>query len=698
MKNWKSSGLTFTPLAIIIVVAATVLGTELLFMAILYEFLMPMVKLSDLTWNVIDAATLAAVVAPLVYFLVCKRIQESEERLRQITAAAQDAIIVVNEQARITEWNLAAQKMFQYSSEEALGQLLHQLIAPPRFHADTERGFARFQENGEGPLIDKTIEIAALRKDGREFPVELSISALKLKGRWHAIGIVRDITERKRAEDSLNAQFAETRCARLEWQAVFDAINYPIFLHDGEFRVTRANMAYAQAAGMDVRDVIGQPYWKVFPRGEGPMASCTHAQLGHKEGSEEFRTDGKIYHSRAFLAGYISGEQYAVHIIEDITERKRVEQELRESEKRFHHLFINMSSGVAVYQPDAACEVFTFKSVNEAAERIDQVRHEDVVGRDVEEVFPGVRALGLLEVFRRVCRSGSPEHFPAALYRDERISGWRENYVYRLDSGEIVAVYDDVTERRQTEAVQKFLAESGYKHRKENFFQALAEFLAQTMVMDYVCIDRLEGDNLSARTVAIYFDGKFVDNVSYTLKDTPCGDVVAKKVCCFTKDVRHLFPQDAVLQEMLAESYVGTTLFDFDGKSIGLIAVIGRKPLADPHLAEALLQMVAVRAAAELERRKVEDKLQEMLNDAIQSRQAMLSMIEDQKRTDEEVRQLNAELEEKVLARTADLERARHDAEDANQAKSRFLATMSHEIRTPMNGVIGIRCAAADQP
>ena len=200
MKNWKSSELIHTPLAIIIVVAVAVLCTELLFMTLLDEFLTNLFKLSDTTWNVIDATTVATVVVPLLYYLVFKKIQESEEHLRQINTAAQDAIIVINEQGRVTEWNLAAQKMFQYSSEEALGQQIHQLIVPPRFHNDVARGFAHFQESGEGSMIGKVTEISGLSKDGSEFPIDLSISVFILKGRRHAVGIIRDITARKAAE------------------------------------------------------------------------------------------------------------------------------------------------------------------------------------------------------------------------------------------------------------------------------------------------------------------------------------------------------------------------------------------------------------------------------------------------------------------------------------------------------------------
>ena len=114
-----------------------------------------------------------------------------------------------------------------------------------------------------------------------------------------------------------------------------------------------------------------------------------------------------------------------------------------------------------------------------------------------------------------------------------------------------------------------------------------------------------------AKTVAIFNGGKFEDNIEYYLKDTLCNDVVGREVCCFSKNVRHLFPSDIILLELKAESYIGTTLWSFNRLPIGLIAVIGRKPLENPHLAETLLKIVAVRAAGEMERKQVEISLKE---------------------------------------------------------------------------------------
>lgn len=167
----------------------------------------------------------------------------------------------------------------------------------------------------------------------------------------------------------------------------------------------------------------------------------------------------------------------------------------------------------------------------------------------------------------------------------------------------------DVTERRTLDEVLTVLATGGVGRSGYTFFQFLAKYLAEILDMEFVCIDRLEGDGLTARTLAVYHDGHFEDNISYALKDTPCGDVVGKAICCFPRDVSALFPKDAVLQEMGAESYLGVTLWDGAGLPSGLIAVIGRRPLHDSRMAENILRMVGVRASGELERLLAEEAM-----------------------------------------------------------------------------------------
>lgn len=203
----------------------------------------------------------------------------------------------------------------------------------------------------------------------------------------------------------------------------------------------------------------------------------------------------------------------------------------------------------------------------------------------------------------------------------------------------------EIAGHQQFERVQSFLAQTGGGTPDLPFFSALARFLAENLAMDFICIDRLEGDGLTARTEAVWCDGRFEDNVTYALKDTPCGDVVGKHVCCFPSKVCQLFPQDQVLQDLRAESYAGTTLFDHTGKPNGLIAMISRNPLTNRPLIETTLQLVAVRAAGELERLQAEEALRQKLAELERINQLMVDreirMIELKRDLNELCRQLN---------------------------------------------------------
>lgn len=143
--------------------------------------------------------------------------------------------------------------------------------------------------------------------------------------------------------------------------------------------------------------------------------------------------------------------------VERALKEKALRLQRRESEERYHQLFENMGSGVAIFQPDEACQTFVFKSINRAAERIGLVRREEVIGRSVAEIFPGMLNMGLWDVFKRVCQGGEAEHSSIEHYQDGRISGWRDYNVYRLETGEVVAVYEDVSERIEREARIKHL-------------------------------------------------------------------------------------------------------------------------------------------------------------------------------------------------------------------------------------------------
>jgi PAS domain S-box-containing protein len=130
-------------------------------------------------------------------------LRQNEERIRLIVESALDAVITMDAQGLITGWNPHAETIFGWSREKAIGRRLAETIIPPQYREPHHRGLQHFLTTGEGPVLNKRIEITALRRDGHEFPVELSISPLRSGETFTFSAFIRDITERRRAEEAL---------------------------------------------------------------------------------------------------------------------------------------------------------------------------------------------------------------------------------------------------------------------------------------------------------------------------------------------------------------------------------------------------------------------------------------------------------------------------------------------------------------
>ena len=133
-----------------------------------------------------------------------EEMRQSEERTRLIIDTALDAVVTMDALGVITGWNAQAERSFGWTRKEAVGQRMSEILFPLRYREPHEQGLQHFLQSGECPLLNKRIEITALHRDGREIPVELAISPLKLRGVWTFSAFVRDITERKRADVELH--------------------------------------------------------------------------------------------------------------------------------------------------------------------------------------------------------------------------------------------------------------------------------------------------------------------------------------------------------------------------------------------------------------------------------------------------------------------------------------------------------------
>ena len=282
-------------------------------------------------------------------------------------------------------------------------------------------------------LADEDLAIKTVHEGAQDYVVKGNLDSYSL------LRTIRYAIERKRAEEELRGQ-----------ALIFENIQDSIVVTDLEGNITNWNPAAERMFGYYKDEVFHKTLGMLvtrfvtgtlrdgrwtgemnFTRKDGTEGICETTVIPLRDGHDNINAVFGVSH--------------------DITAYKQAEKALLEGEARYRELFDNMSSAVAVYEAIDDGKDFIFKDFNKAGERIEKVKREEVIGKNVLEVFPGVKEFGILKVFQEVWKTGKAQHHPISLYKDERIIGWRENYIYKLPSGEVVAVYDDVTERKQAE-------------------------------------------------------------------------------------------------------------------------------------------------------------------------------------------------------------------------------------------------------
>ena len=257
------------------------------------------------------------------------RLEASQSRLQAITDSAWDAILMMDPQGRISYWNPAAEAILGYAGVEAMGRDLHALLAPQRYHAAQQQAMPEFVRSGRGGAIGKTTELAARRKDGTEITVSLSLSAALLHGQWHAVGVLRDITDQKRVEGAVR-ESAE------RFELLVESSPDAIFVQtDGRFRyVNRAAVKLFGAVGPE--DLLSRPVMERFHPQVHDAIRARIQQLNEQRRAvpraEEIflRLDGsEVPVEVSAVPVHYEGSNGALVFVRDITDRKRSEEMLQ---------------------------------------------------------------------------------------------------------------------------------------------------------------------------------------------------------------------------------------------------------------------------------------------------------------------------------------------------------------------------------
>jgi len=341
--------------------------------------------------------------------IIVKEQRKLEEGLRLLSQYAQDAIVQMNSDGLVTYWNKSAERLFGYAEKEMIGKNLHSIIVPERYHKAHKIGFSKFKKSGQGAAINKTLELEGIRKDGVEFPVELSLSAVRVKGDWNSIVIIREITKRKKIEQKL-------RDSEEKLQTLFDNINDAIYVLDLNGNFIDVNATACKRLGYEKREFLKMHVLDInAPEliAENPQKTDEKLWLGkdivvtvHVTKSGK-RIPVEIYGKQSLY----QNEPVIIAISRDITKRKIAEKQLKESEKKYK----NLSNELELILDNIPALIFlkdtknNFIRVNKYIADAYNMKKEDLMGKSLFELYPREVAQGYLDDDLEVITSGKPK-------------------------------------------------------------------------------------------------------------------------------------------------------------------------------------------------------------------------------------------------------------------------------------------------
>ena len=273
--------------------------------------------------------------------LMEQAMQEKEKKFYGITNSVKDAIVLVDEEAKVTYWNPAAEKIFGFLSSEVTGKSIHALVVPNSMCQEgkerIEYSVKIFGETGTGYFTVGNVELIGRRKDGSEFPVELSLSPIKLDGKWSAVGVIKDVSDRKKTEE-------KTRQVEQRYHTFFNQAPLGVLVVDpetGEF-IEYNDFAHSQL-GYSREEFSTMSVFDIEAK-ESPEETRTHLLKLAKTGSGEFETrhrtkNGEIRNVIVTIKAIeFLGKNLFHCVFHDITEIKKIQIELGKYSQKLEDL------------------------------------------------------------------------------------------------------------------------------------------------------------------------------------------------------------------------------------------------------------------------------------------------------------------------------------------------------------------------
>jgi PAS domain S-box-containing protein len=541
-----------------------------------------------------------------------KYLAESEQRMGAVLDAALDCVISIDGDGNIVAWNPAAEATFGYRREQALGQNMAELIIPPEMRAAHQAGIARYLATGDGPLLAQRVEMVAMRASGETFPAELAIVAIPSGGGPLFTGYLRDITDRKRAENEL-------RASQQRFQSFMQRSPAAAYIKDAEGRYVFVNRLLEEHFERPLADWLGRTDFDIFPAGDARQYRQNDQQVLASSESAQFvetavRPDGPRYYlSFKFPLEDERGARLLAGMSLDITLQRQAQESLRESEARFRQLADAMPQIVYVNGPGGKVEYLNqrwreFTGLDTPDDLAALIHPEDlgeVIGRyrDAEE-----RRADFECEFRLRRRDGE--------YR------WYLTRAVPVVDGEsrVVKWYGtstDIDDTKRAEQTATFLADTSATLAELSDPDSTLKKVAGLAVphfADWCTVDMLQPDGSLRRLAAAHIDPAKMEladelhrryppdpaaprgvwNIARTGQSEIVSEITEELLEASTADAEVL----RIVRELGLKSYIGVPLAA-RGKTLGVITFIAaesgrRYGPADLAVAEDLARRAAV--------------------------------------------------------------------------------------------------------
>lgn len=381
--------------------------------------------------------------------------QKNEElQIKQLQEQMELAIEGSND--GIWDWNILTDELYISPRwKQMLGYEDHELknhvssFINLIYEADAEKITQYIQLYLKGNISKYEIDFRMKHKEGGYRWIFAKGAALRdSEGKpYRMAGSHTDITNLKNQQETLiqEQKFLE---------ALLEAIPIPVFYKDKNLRYSGFNKAFYEFFRYKKEELLGKTVFEIYQTELAEIYNSKDIELLNSSGIQIYESSVKhsdnsisdvIFYKSTFTDSNnnISG---IIGAILDITEKNKIEQ-------RFRKMFNTMNSGIAIYKPINNGEDFEFIDFNTAAEQITHSSKETIIGSTLLREFPNMKQSKLFDALQEITRTGTDIYIPPFYYKDNKREGWRENYIFKLSTGEIVAMFTDVTDKKNAEII-----------------------------------------------------------------------------------------------------------------------------------------------------------------------------------------------------------------------------------------------------